>query len=328
MANEIWAITAYFNPMHWRRRLANYRTFRQHLTIPLVAVELGYDGRFELGPDDADIVVQIPGEDVMWQKERLFNLALGTVPQTVDRVACLDSDIVFERADVWHEANRALEQAPIAQLCSHVFYLPPNHSLDFELLQRSRTSAPGFSWLRQQGFSALELCNPTWSNPNDDPPVTYGMAWAFRRELFVDRGFYDAWIVGGGTRLHFFAAHGYWLEAAKAFRFHPTMREHYRRWTEGFHADVRGRWGCVPGEIAHLWHGNLARRKHRQRYADFTQFEFDPLADIAWDEHGAWRWNSNKLAMHQYLRDYIAERQEDDLAAESSAPIALGIAAV
>ncbi|HEY2827606.1 MAG TPA: hypothetical protein VGJ04_08410, partial [Pirellulales bacterium] len=82
MEQEFWAITTHFNPMRWRRRLDNFHVFRKHLKVPLVAVELGYDDRFELQPNDADILVQIPGIDVMWQKERLFNVALSHVPQT------------------------------------------------------------------------------------------------------------------------------------------------------------------------------------------------------------------------------------------------------
>jgi hypothetical protein len=178
-------------------------------------------------------------------------------------------------------------------------------------MPNEQTAAPGFSWLRQQGHAALDLCNPVWTNPAATPPVTYGMAWAFRRELFADRGFYDAWIIGGGTRVHLFAAYGYWQEAARAFRFHPAMCEHYRSWVNEFYADVRGKWGYVPGFIMHLWHGSMAQRKHRQRYEDFFQFDFDPTADLACDEYGSWRWNSDKPAMHQYVRNYIAGRQED-----------------
>jgi len=74
--HDLWAITCYFNPAGYRRKLANYRLFRQHLVIPLVAVEMGYGHDFELTNDDPDIMVQLRGGDVLWQKERLLNLAL------------------------------------------------------------------------------------------------------------------------------------------------------------------------------------------------------------------------------------------------------------
>jgi hypothetical protein len=313
MSSDIWAITAYFNPMHWRQRQANFRIFREHLNIPLVAVELGYDGQFDLGPGDADILVQIPANDVMWQKERLFNIALEHVPPEVDLVANLDSDICLNRPDVWQEAGHALQRCPIVQLFSQVYYLPQEYPVDFTLMRETVAPCPAFAWLRQQGHSALDLCNPSWANPGDAPPVTYGLAWAFRRELFAERGLYDAWVVGGGTRVHFFAAHGHAAEAGAAFTFHPAMHEHYRQWADSFHREVRGRWGFVPGEIAHLWHGDMARRKHRQRYVEFAEFDFDPYEDLALDKHGAWQWKSEKPAMHRYIREYIAGRKEDEL---------------
>ena len=40
---NLWAITCYFNPVGYRRRLENYRMFRQRLKVPLVAVELSFD---------------------------------------------------------------------------------------------------------------------------------------------------------------------------------------------------------------------------------------------------------------------------------------------
>jgi hypothetical protein len=97
-------------------------------------------------------------------------------------------------------------------------------------------------------------------------------------------------------------------------RFHPAMCEHFRRWTHGFHRAVSGEWGYVPGPVAHLWHGEPAARKYRQRYVDFAEYNFDPEVDLTLDEYGAWKWNSAKPAMHQYLQEYFAGREEDGAA--------------
>jgi hypothetical protein len=309
--DNLWAITAYFNPMHWRRRRENYRAFRHSLRLPLAAVELGYDGQFDLAAGDADILVQFSAGDVMWQKERLLNLALAAVPPHVDKVVAIDSDVIFARDDVWPEVNQALDEAPLLHPFSQVYYLPPDHALDFLLIEQTVPACLGFGALRAQGHSTLALCNPDWRNPNDLPPVSYGLAWAFRRDLFAERGFYDPWIIGGGTRVHCFAAGGHANDAADAMRFTRPMRVHFRAWAEGFHGDVRDTWGFLPGAIAHLWHGTTGGRKFRQRYADFAAFDFDPVADVALDANGVWRWSSDKPAMHDYLRHYFAGRQED-----------------
>ena len=47
-SGNLWAITCYFNPVGYRRRLENYRMFRQRLKVPLVAVELSFDEKFQL----------------------------------------------------------------------------------------------------------------------------------------------------------------------------------------------------------------------------------------------------------------------------------------
>ena len=83
---NLWAITCYFNPIAYKRRLENYHTFRQHLAVPLVTTELSFDGNFQLQHDDADILVQLHGGDVLWQKERLLNVALKSVPVRIWRL--------------------------------------------------------------------------------------------------------------------------------------------------------------------------------------------------------------------------------------------------
>ena len=93
----LWAVTSYFNPTGSKRRFANYHAFRRALGVPLLAVEWSRDGRFELGESDADIVVQIGGGDLMWQKERLLNIGIGRLPASCREVAWLDCDIVLER---------------------------------------------------------------------------------------------------------------------------------------------------------------------------------------------------------------------------------------
>jgi hypothetical protein len=57
--HAVWAITSYYNPARFKRRLPNYRIFRANLGVPLVTVELSFDGHFELTEKDADVLVQI-----------------------------------------------------------------------------------------------------------------------------------------------------------------------------------------------------------------------------------------------------------------------------
>ena len=112
-APPLWAITSYFNPAGYRRRLETYRQFRERLAVPLATVELSFTGRFELGPGDADALLQIHGGDVMWQKERLLNLALRLLPESCDQIAWLDCDVVFTNGDWPAQVRGALDDVPL-----------------------------------------------------------------------------------------------------------------------------------------------------------------------------------------------------------------------
>ena len=85
--------------MRYQRRLANYRSFREHLAVPLITVELSYGAGFDLREGEADVLIQLRGRDVMWQKERLLNVGLGALPSACSKVVWLDCDIIFEGDD-------------------------------------------------------------------------------------------------------------------------------------------------------------------------------------------------------------------------------------
>ena len=122
--NRLWAITSFFNPAGFNSRLANYRVFRERLGIPLLTVEMTFDGNFALNSDDCDILLQLRGEDVMWQKECLLNLAVNRLPAECDLVAWIDCDVVFEAPD-WDVAlTEALDQYALVHLFDHRVNLP------------------------------------------------------------------------------------------------------------------------------------------------------------------------------------------------------------
>ena len=122
-SNQLWAITSYFNPCGYRSRYENYQTFQQHLQVPLLTVELAYGDTFELSDADASQLIQIRSDQVMWQKERLLNMALLALPPECERVAWVDCDILFGRDDWPQLVNQALDQFAFVQCFSQVHHL-------------------------------------------------------------------------------------------------------------------------------------------------------------------------------------------------------------
>lgn len=192
----LWGITTYFNPARYRTRLANYKIFREHLNVPLIAVEYVL-GEPELTTQDAEILVQIPGRDVMWQKERLLNVALEHLPEECRYVAWLDCDIVFEEESWSQQAIAALEEDRLIQLFSEA-----------SLLERQAAGKPNLQAAVDQRRSLMQLLEESgpnmklFSQTGLSQELNYcpGYAWAAPRDVLEQCRFYDAMIVGGADK--------------------------------------------------------------------------------------------------------------------------------
>jgi hypothetical protein len=121
--SALWAITCFFNPAGYRRRLQNYKWFREHLTIPLVTVELSFTGEYALRNGDAEILVQLDQGDVLFQKERLLNIALQHLPATCEAVTWIDCDVIFAANDWPARTMEALQRFDVVQPFSERFDL-------------------------------------------------------------------------------------------------------------------------------------------------------------------------------------------------------------
>jgi hypothetical protein len=308
-AGDLWAITSYFNPAGFRRRLANYRLFRERLIVPLVAVELAYGPNFELSGKDADILVQLRGHDVMWQKERLLNLALRALPATCRKVVWLDCDVVFERNDWPESLSDLLDRFIVVQPFTQVHHLPRDwtsgeiRTAEFEFGQFSVPFAIASG-------TPTEIC---LDNLNDSRrgASAKGHAWAARRELLDQCGFYDACIVGGGDRALASAFYGYFDKTMNVHCMNGRQRDHYEAWAKSCHETARAEVTFLNGDLFHLWHGEMLNRPRRARHQALERFHFDPTEDIAVHCSGYWRWSSDKQEMHKYVVEYFASRRED-----------------
>ncbi|MGH7787229.1 MAG: hypothetical protein ACRERC_10215 [Candidatus Binatia bacterium] len=305
----IWAITSYFNPAGYRSRLKNYRIFRQRLAVPLLAVELSCTPQFELGAADADVLVQLRGDAILWQKERLLNLALQSLPDECETVAWLDCDVVLTRPDWPLVANQLLHTAPLVQLF-HARYNLPADTLPEQVASPAAYAAGhalGYTLAHRLAAPAV-VGEPASASRAG---VALGLAWAAPRRLLETHGFYDAGVLGGGDRALACAAVGQFDGLRATWGANEAQSVHFAAWARPFHAAVRGNVAWVDGAIFHLWHGHRDDRRYVERYEKFRVYEFDPSRDIALDHGGCWRWNSDKPDMHRYVSDYFHARRED-----------------
>jgi hypothetical protein len=306
----LWAITSYWNAAGFARRLKNYRTFRENLNAPLLTVELSFSDEFELASPDADELIQIKGRSVLWQKERLLNIAAQALPDSCENVAWLDSDILFDDRDWSSRANKALQHNKLVQLFDRVGALGKGarsgEARDTEIgeLVESTLSA---AIAGREVASGLRYPKP-WSLGQ----TANGLAWAARREFFDAAALYDACILGSGDRALVCAALGVPEIVLSALSLSPEHARHYLSWATRFSEWLDSRYACLAGTIFHLWHGHPKKRRIEDRYEGLRPFQFDPHRDIGLDSSQAWVWATDKKAMHDYTSRYFFSRMEDE----------------
>ena len=309
LPGKLWAVTTYFNPAGYRNKLNNHRRFRAELArvgVPLLAMELAFGAqRFSLRRTDADALVRLRGQDVLWQKERLLNLSLRHLPDDCDKVAWLDGDVLFVNPAWPEETSRLLEQHPVVQPYSHCVRLLRDEfscdplTLPFGMNERQLFYGMGFG-VFAKGRSRLKDYFTSGHT---------GFAWAARRSLLEKHGFYDANLFCHGDYDMASAMYqnlNYWSME----KFGPRGKAHVRRWARPFGADVKGRVAFVDGFLLHLWHGNLKDRLY-DLHVDGSR-DFDPDHHLAVDaETGLYRWTeSTPERMRRWSADYYAVRKE------------------
>ena len=310
---DLWAITAYFNPMHWRRRRENYRRFRQALRLPLVAVELGYDGQFDLAAGDADVLLQFPAADVMWQKERLLNLALAAVPPHVDKIVAIDSDVIFLDDDplAGRESARSIARRCCTPSRMSTTCRPTTHSTS-RLIEQTRAPCLGFGWLRQQGRIDARALQSRLAEPQRPaagqlrpglgvPPRAVRRARLLRR---VDHRRRHARPLLRRRRSLAGSRRRDAVHAADARPLPPLGRRLPRRGPR--------RLGLRPRR-----HRPPMARHDRQPQVPpalrrFRRVRLRPGRRSCLGRQRVWRWNTAKPEMHAYVRNYFAGRAEDD----------------
>lgn len=275
------ALTTYFNPAGYTRPRENYARFRDSLRgCTLHTIELSFTGQFEI-PDA--VHVQGGPENLMWQKERLLNRLVESLPREVEHVAWIDCDLLFCNPDWAEQALQALDELPVVQLFEFVHFLGPHGRI-----------------VRSNGSHALVVASrqTAISSP--------GGAWAARREIFP---LIDIGVCGGADKLLAEAWRGRWN--ATAHKMNTAWAMAYITAGRRQHELVQGQIGHIRGDILHCWHGTRENRRYTERWAYLTDHKFDPETDIAIDAQGLWRWSSDKPQMHAAVARYFEERRED-----------------
>ncbi len=301
---DVQVITCFFNPGRYRTKRENYERFMAPLRaggVPTLTVECVFgDGEFELPPSSE--VLRVRGDSFMFQKERLLNLTLPHLLPNCTKVAWLDADVLFERADWLLATSEALDRYVVVQPFEDCHRLPRG-AIAYH--------GCGRHWL---SFAAVYQRTPSlFASGRYDEHGHVGFAWAARRSLLDEVGLRDADIGGHSDHLMAHAMVGDWNTACFRALVGPTgpYAESTRRWARTFYHLVQGSLGYVPGALLHLWHGRIADRKYYKLALRLRSFGFDPDRHLRLDSSGLWVWTEEAAALNSEYAHYFASRRED-----------------
>lgn len=305
--SELIAITTYFNPCQYKTRRTNYDLFMAGMRksgVPCITVECAFPGQdFEL-PESLD-VMRVRANTLLWQKERLLNLAASWLPPSCRYVAWLDCDILFDNPAWGRDLVAVLKQKQVAQVFETCRRLGPAGTPDADPLAHS--------------FASVMAANPeSLDCGRYDKHGHTGYGWAMRREIFDEVGLYEAAVSGSADHFMAHAIYGhYGFCVENALKHDPAQISHLKAWGEAFHRKVKGSLGVVPGQIRHLWHGDTVNRRYFLRMHEITDLGFNPHTDLAVQPGRPLEWalGMSKQGLRDYFVNYFAARQEDGVVA-------------
>ncbi|MSR08836.1 MAG: hypothetical protein EXR82_04795 [Gammaproteobacteria bacterium] len=118
--------------------------------------------------------------------------------------------------------------------------------------------------------------------------------------------------MGGGDGSFICAAHGHAQDNARLCRLSPAHARHYLGYAKRLSEVVAGRVSFVAGTLYHLWHGDAADRRYRDRYAILEHPGFDPDRDPDIDPStGVWCWRHANQPLAAEVAGYFVSRFED-----------------
>ncbi len=297
LPGTFWGLTCFFNPQQYKNKKENYLKFRESNKkqgLKLICVELAFnDNPYELTNNDADILIQIRTASVLWQKERLLNIAFKSLPQDCDKIAWLDCDILFEDNSWIKLVSESLEKYVVVQPFKTAILLQQDLKKENGIISNSFVCR-----LSLNGFSSVFDLQRT------------GLVWCARREIFELYNFFDRAILGGGDKimaLSFASMLPKYIDSLP----NKDISIFAEKWAKKIIPLVRNSVNYLPLTIIHLYHGEKEKRVYTKRNYILQKYRFNPETDIKINEEGVWVWNSNKKSLHRAVNDYFAYRDEE-----------------
>lgn len=282
----IQCICSYFNFTNNNLRKQLYIDFRKNFDHPLITIEIALDKHNFFIEDSHKILAN--SSNLLWQKERSFNIILEDLSDKYDKIVWVDTDIIFHNDNWLNELDKALDQHLMVQSFESVF-------------ERENSNNKGLnanSWAK---------CFNDYKKNNIEIPEYYalGLSWGINRSC-IHHGFFDQHILGSNDALQIIAILGdcfnnqlfknctpgliqSWINYSKQIPYYPSY-------------DI----GYCSGKVEHMYHGQTYHRGYQTREKLLAQHNFDPNKHIELDSNRLYKTRDDNLL--QAIQEYFQSR--------------------
>jgi hypothetical protein len=308
-ALQLYIITPVFNPFNFKSRYRLYAAFKiamEKAGVKLFTVEMAFGNKpFVVTTAENPMNLQLRTNQVLWQKERLINLAAKKLFHYVPEsryIGWIDCDVDFSMPGWVEETLHRLTFLEVVQPFGSAVNLDPNEEAQWCCPSSIRAFIDG------RGF-----------HQTPPLPVSYtykghpGLAWTMTRSAFERMGgLYDTCIAGSADTIMSNAIKGDWSVYLPGKPSEGMIRS-MKTWAEKADAVVSGKIGYTPGSVLHHWHGHSEKRGYEKRWDVLSYHQFDPAVDVTTDGSGLLQWVGNKPRLEDDIRRSLMSRNEDEI---------------
>lgn len=265
-------VGCFFNPQKSPYRLLAFQKWYRsikHLNHRIIECVIN-DNPSQLPRSEHITTVSTPS--LLWHKESLLNKLIGDLPRKYKYVFWLDADVLFTNQSwLTDSVERLRSGTKILQPFDYCVHLGPNQlkpsfntEACYALANDPKLKHPNL-W---RSFSASYVTGIISDSYHRHGHV--GFAWGCRREVLDKCLLYDKALVGGSDHILAHAAVGQIPHPCITSTFRDNMDE-VMEWSRRFYEATDGKILYTPGELHHIWHGDIALRDYVQRIKDFTK---------------------------------------------------------
>lgn len=281
----IQCICCYFNYTNNSIRKKNYIEFRKNFKHSLITVEISLDTN-QFFINDSIKILATP-ENILWQKERAFNIALQNIPEKYNKIAWLDTDIVFLNDNWLTDLEKQLDHYAIVQPFERVFEKEGNNDC-----------------LNTLGYAK---CVDEYIKENIAIPKYFavGLSWGFNR-FILKNGFFDKHILGSNDTLQILATIGDYFNTQTLGICTKSLLKSWIEYCEQIPPLSNYDMGYCNGMVEHLYHGNVYKRGYQTREQLLIDHQYDPKIHIDLDKNSLYKVTNielkNKILSYFYTR--------------------------